>query len=194
MEGQETNVKRGNCRGNQTTGLPLLVLATVRLRWLRDMEQTFESCNCDEQHKVKYAVRMLKGRALDWLRKDIVPKETFLKSKRSSLFLKKRNGSIEKYSSAFIEKLCFAGCLTPDEETQESKIVEDDIALREEENKSASKKRKWEGSTGSSKKANTSLVHSRRDCPKLKNDEKERTPEPMRGRKIRQKHVVDHFR
>ncbi|GJS52517.1 putative nucleotidyltransferase, ribonuclease H [Tanacetum coccineum] len=154
---------------------------TTRLRLLRDMEQTFESCDCDEQHKVKYAVRMLKGRVLDWwdtmcgalgtviiahltwdsfsakVKEGYCTTRDFFKIEEEFLTLKKRNRSIEKYSSAFIEKLCFAGCLTPDEETQESKIVEDDIALREEENKSVSEKRKWKGSTGSSKKANTSL-------------------------------------
>ncbi|KAJ9535652.1 hypothetical protein OSB04_un001201 [Centaurea solstitialis] len=38
----------------------------ITFSWIREMEQTFTSCDCDEEHKVPYAVRQLKGRALIW--------------------------------------------------------------------------------------------------------------------------------
>ena len=97
---------------------------------------------------------------------------------RDFLNLKKGNMNIDQYNTAFTEKLQFANKLCPDEESkvaryveglpyeyrtsvrskttleaamEESKFIEDDIAIKNQELGKVGEKRKSEGHTGSSK-------------------------------------------
>ncbi|CAI9262516.1 unnamed protein product [Lactuca saligna] len=39
---------------------------TTILNWITEMEMAFDCCECEEERKVKFAVRMLKGKAWTW--------------------------------------------------------------------------------------------------------------------------------
>ncbi|PWA56192.1 hypothetical protein CTI12_AA417370 [Artemisia annua] len=173
------------------------------LRWILKMEQTFDSGEFTEPQMVKYAIRMLDGEALEWWNsvslalsrtsRDNMTWDAFsnkIRTKycgpgavqrieREFLSLQKGNMSIDKYNTAFTEKLQFAMRLCPDEKSKvdryvqglpyeyrtavrikntleeamdASKVVEDDLIAKDGKSGFVGEKRKWDGSSGSSKK------------------------------------------
>ena len=119
----------------------------VSIRWLREMEVVFESCDCPESKKVLFASRMLKGDALDWwdTRREALGvefvanmtwesfKELYKKEycttrdqrllEQEFLTLKKGDKTINEYARLFMEKLRFCGHLCRDEEARVSRYV-----------------------------------------------------------------------
>ncbi|XP_022019290.1 uncharacterized protein LOC110919327 [Helianthus annuus] len=113
---------------------------TESQRWIRGIQQAFDSCDCDDAHKVVYAIRMLKGKALDWwdtvsaaLGQEAVNNLTWAmfierfnedhctrrdrnKMIEEFLTLKKGDMTVAKFASKFVEKLKFARKVAPDEE------------------------------------------------------------------------------
>lgn len=111
------------------------------MRWLRKMEQFFESGNFAERHKVTFTVRVFEGEALHWwdsaYRSMAAPNRAALtwenfdnrlcvrfcatsavqRTKREFLDLQKGNMSIGNFNSTFLEKLLFAKRLCLDELT-----------------------------------------------------------------------------
>jgi len=119
----------------------------VNLRWLKQMEVVFESCDCSEGKKVLFASRMLKESALDWwtgrkaaLGTDYIASMTWssfsklfeakyctprdkIVLEREFLTLKKGDKSVEEYVTAFHEKLQFCVHLCPDDATTITRFI-----------------------------------------------------------------------
>lgn len=104
---------------------------TSTVRWLWEMEQVFDLCDCDDSRKVKFAVRMLKGRARDWwymmcaiLEKEVIEQLSWarfaemarkeycsiryvINVERELFTMKKGDLTIEEHAKRFVEKLEF---------------------------------------------------------------------------------------
>lgn len=110
---------------------------TAILHWITEMEQIFDLCECKEEQKVKFAVRMLKGEALSWwnmtwmlLGKEIVSRLTWdefvervkgwycsardlVKMQNEFLALEKGDMTVDEYACLFVEKLQYVRQLAP---------------------------------------------------------------------------------
>ncbi|GJU62849.1 uncharacterized protein Tco_1244684 [Tanacetum coccineum] len=129
-------------------------------RWVRKITQIIEAGNYTDRQKVKYAVLLLDGEAMEWWATINVNVIGAVRTK---------------------EKIQFAGRLCPDEDTMiqryvsglpyeykvhvrkkrtfaeamdEARRIEDDLTDREKNVVKVPEKRKWEGSSGSSNKKN----------------------------------------
>lgn len=110
---------------------------TAILHRITEMEQIFDLCECKEEQKVKFAVRMLKGEALSWwnmtwmlLGKEIVSRLTWdefvervkewycsawdlIKMQNEFLTLKKGDMTVDEYARLFVAKLQYVRHLAP---------------------------------------------------------------------------------
>jgi len=112
------------------------------MRWLQEIEQVFESSECDEVQKVRFASQMLRGEALSWwtvTRQALGPTTvsdmawpTFKKKilerycnerardriEKEFRNLKKDNLSLAEYTRRFMEKLGLLEQVAPDEKSK----------------------------------------------------------------------------
>ncbi|PWA43778.1 hypothetical protein CTI12_AA531610 [Artemisia annua] len=91
------------------------------------MERNFDSWEFTEPQMVKYAIRMLDGEALEWWN-SIMTKYygpgAVRRIEREFISLQNGNISIDKYNTAFTEKLQFAMRLCPHEKSKVDRYVQ----------------------------------------------------------------------
>ena len=120
---------------------------TVVMQWLREIDQVFDSCDCEPEHRVKYVVRMLKGRALLWwdtvvaaidraeidrmswsdfsarVQKKYCSEYDLHKIEQEFLQLKKGDGTVEELITGFTDRMRFVTALVPDERAKIRRFV-----------------------------------------------------------------------
>ncbi|XP_024974823.1 uncharacterized protein LOC112512929 [Cynara cardunculus var. scolymus] len=109
------------------------------MNWLREIEQAFRACDCDEEQKVKFGSQMLRGAALTWWNivistievteltkmswatfKEKVMEEYCIEQEMDRIeeefrTLKKGNLLVRDYTRLFMEKLNLVGHVAPTE-------------------------------------------------------------------------------
>lgn len=109
------------------------------MNWIREIEQAFRACDCEEGQKVKFGSKMLRSSALTWwnvftstLEASVLAKMTWATFKKKILeeycneqemdmieeefrSLKKGNLSVREYTRLFMEKLNLVGHVAPTE-------------------------------------------------------------------------------
>ncbi|KAL4582024.1 hypothetical protein LXL04_006561 [Taraxacum kok-saghyz] len=110
---------------------------SVTWNWIINMEEAFDACGCDEAHKVKLAVRMLRGWGLEWwatfsktktkawimdwvefkngMMNDFCVKDHKSKLESEFLSFKKEDMSVEEYAREFVKKMRLVKHLVKDE-------------------------------------------------------------------------------
>ncbi|KAJ9561701.1 hypothetical protein OSB04_006861 [Centaurea solstitialis] len=111
----------------------------LAMKWIREMELAFDTCNCAEEDKVVFAISMLKSNAIFWWDGEAGPRgskaarettwERFVErfkmqfcplaatNKLEEDFMKLEQGckTVQEYTSSFIEKARFAEIYIPTE-------------------------------------------------------------------------------
>ncbi|KAI3746006.1 hypothetical protein L6452_08421 [Arctium lappa] len=90
------------------------------MNWLREIEQAFRACECDESQKVKYGSQMLRAK-MAWAEFKRKLLEEYCNEEEMDLLeeefrsIKKGNLSVKEYTRLFMEKLNLVGHVVPTE-------------------------------------------------------------------------------
>ncbi|CAH1453421.1 unnamed protein product [Lactuca virosa] len=136
---------------------------TAILNWITEMEMTFDLCECREEQKVKFAVRMLKGNAFSWWN---VTRMLLGDEAASHLtwgdFVEKYVGHLapsdEDCVARFVAGLSFEYSINVENVKNLNEAIcvakrLEEIENEKEEREDVGEKRKWGGELGSLKKS-----------------------------------------